>query len=342
MMSPTWHVIAAILYAAFAVYLYQPHLAGLLGWEWLLPFCAWAAALGGYMLSRRWVAGLLGALLAGLVYGFGPFVLGLARFHPVASLIAAGVPWLFVPAALLERKQGKGLSLPLWLLPFAAIALFLYLSARQPLFAASLPAQLHPVDLLGFIAPLALLGRSTVLLGVYHVPVAALVLGLVMIWKARRYGILVIMAMGLLLALGGSFLEAGNVAWLGVSPVLWLGIPMLWCAVLGGIGLHGLVEAGPADRKWILTATILLGILAIVALLLAAKCFQVFLGLGDGYGRLFLWAAEVYLIGAGATGLIFFLTRQNLRLHGLRWALLAAALGLDIVLSARYLVDAIR
>jgi hypothetical protein len=338
-MSVAWHFVAAALYAAFAVYLYQPHLADLMGWQWLLPINACAAALGGYMLSRRWAAGFLGSLLAGLVYGFGPFVLGLARFHPTASLLAAGVPWLFVPAAFLERKHGKGMGLPLWLLPFAAVALFSYLSARQPLFAASLPAQLGPVDLVGFIAPLALLGRSTVLLGIYHVPVAALVLGLAMIWKARRYGILVITAMGVLLAFSGSFLDIGKAAWLGASPVLWLSIPMLWCAVLSGIGLHGLVEAGPADRKWILTAAIVLGILAIIALLLAAKCFQVFLGLGNSYGRLFLQAAELYLVGAGATGLIFFLTRQNLRVHWLRWVILGAALGLDIFLSARYLVD---
>jgi hypothetical protein len=335
----TWHVVAAILYAAFAVYLYWPHFDGFTGWEWLLPGNACAAAFGGYILSRRWVAGFTGSLVAGLVYGFGPFLLGLGKFHPSASLLAAGVPWLFVPAAFLERKQGKWLGLPLWLLPFAVIALFFYLSAGRRLFAAPLQINVRPLDLAGFIAPLALIGRSTVLLGVYHVPVAALALGLAMIWKARRYGILLITASGLLLAFSRSFLDAGKVAWLGISPILWLSIPMVWCAVLSGIGLHGLIEAGPADKRWILTAAILLGILAIVTLLLAAKCSQVFLGLGDGDGRLFLQAAEVYFIGAVATGIIFFLTRQNLRLHWLRWTILCTALGIDIILSARYIVD---
>jgi hypothetical protein len=300
---------------------------------------AWAAAFGGYILSRRWVAGFTGSLLAGLVYGFGPFLLGLAKFHPASSLLAAGVPWLFAPAAVLERKRGKWLSLPLWLLPFGVIALFFYLSAGRRLFAAPLQAGVRPLDLAGFIAPLALVGRSSAVLGVYHVPIAALVLGLAMVWKARRYGILLIAAAGLVLAFSRSFLNAGSVAWLGVSPILWLSIPMLWCAVLSGIGLQGLIEAGPADRKWVLAAAVLLGLLATVALLLAATWFQAFLGLRDGDGRLLLETAEIYLVGAGATGLIYLFTRQNLRLHWLRWAIVCAALGLDIFLGATYVAD---
>jgi hypothetical protein len=44
-------------------------------------------------------------------------------------------------------------------------------------------------------------------------------------------------------------------------------------------------------------------------------------------------------VGAGATGLIYLFTRQNLRLHWLRWAILCAALGLDIFLGATYVAD---
>jgi hypothetical protein len=33
------------------------------------------------------------------------------------------------------------------------------------------------------------------------------------------------------------------------------------------------------------------------------------------------------------------MARQQLRLHWLRWALLAAALGIDIFLGARHIVD---
>jgi hypothetical protein len=334
-----WALVVAALYAAFAVYLYWPHLRDFTGWQWLLPVSAWGAAIGGYVLSRRWVAGCTGSLLAGLVYGFGPFLLGLAKFHPASSLLAMGVPWLFVPAAVLERKQGKWLSLPLWLLPFAVVALFFYLSAGRRLFAAPLQATIRPLDLAGFIAPLILIGRSPAVLGVYHVAVAALALGLAMIWKAHRYGILLIAAAGLVLAFSRSFLDSGSVAWLGISPILWLSIPMLWCAVLCGIGLQGLIEAGPADRRWVLAAALLLGILAIVALLLSAGGYKVFPGWGDGVDRLFLRAAEIYLVGAGAVGFIYLLTRQSLRLHWLRWAILCAALGTDIFLSATYVAD---
>lgn len=335
------HFVATFLYMTFAIYLYQPYFAAFGAWQWLLPVNACVAAIGGYALSRRWVAGFSGSFLAGAVYGFGPYFLGLAKFHAAAGLLAASIPWLFVPAALLERKRGKWLGMPLLLLPFVVILLFFYLSAGRRLFAAPLQVDVRPSDLAGFIAPLALVSRSTALLGLYHVPVAAFVLGLAMMWKAHRYVILAILPAGLLLAFSKSFVEPGRIAWVGVSPILWLSIPMAWCAVLSGIGLQGLIEAGFADKKWILAAVITLGILAIAALLLAADCFQIILGLGDGYGRLFVQAAQVYLVGAVATAIIFFMTRQKLRLHWLRWAILCTALGVDIFLGARYIVDKI-
>jgi len=333
------HIAAAALYTAFAIYLYQPQFGQFAGWQWLWPLNACLAAFGAHVLSRRWVAGFTGSLLAGLVYGFGPFLLGLAKVHASAGLLAACVPWLFVPAAALEKRLGKAVSTLLLLAPFAAIVLFFYFSARQRLFAAPLHADVRPTDLAGFIAPLALITRNTALLGLYHVPMAALVLGLAMMWKARRYSFFVILLAGFVLAFSKSFLHARQIEWLGVSPILWLSVPMTWCAVLAGIGLQGLIQAGYSDRKWILAAVITLGVLAIVALLLAAKCFQVFLGLGDGYARLFVEAAKIYLLGAVATGIIFLITHMKLRLHWLRWAILVTALGLDIFLGARYIVD---
>ncbi len=336
-----WPLLATALYVAFAVDLCWPHRAGLTGWRWLLPLNSCLAAVGAYVLSRRWVAGFAGSLLAGAVYGFGPFLLGLAKFHASAGLLAAAVPWLFVPAVILEKRRGKWLGLPLLLVPFLVILLSFYFCAGLRLFAAPLQVDVRGTDLVGFIAPLALIDRSTALLGLYHVPMAALVLGLVMVWKARRYSILLMLLTGFLLAFSKLFLGPERVAWLGVSPILWLSIPMTWCAVVSGIGMQGLIEAGMADKKWVLTAAITLGVLAIVALLLAAECFQIFLGLGAGYGRLFVQAAQTYLLGALAILAIFFMVHRNLRLHWLRWAILCAALGLDIFLGARYIADAI-
>ncbi len=334
-----WHFIAAALYAAFAIYLYQPRFAQFSGWQWLLPVNACVAALGAYVLSRRWVPGFAGTVLPGLVYGFGPFLLGLARVHPFAGLLAACVPWLFVPATLAEKRWGKAAGLTLLFVPFAAIVLFFRLSAARGLFAAPLHVDVRPSDLVGFIAPLALIDRSTALLGLYHVPMAALVLGIAMMAKAHRYSFFVLVLAGFVLAFSKSFLDTSQLAWLGVSPILWLSVPLTWCAALSGIGLHGLISAGYNDRKWILAAVITLGILAIVALLLAAKCFQVILGLADGYARLFVQAACVYLGGAVATGIIFWLTHMKLRVHWLRWAILCTALAADIFLGARYIVD---
>ena len=61
--------------------------------------------------------------------------------------------------------------------------------------------------------------------------------------------------------------------------------------------------------------------------------------MGNDCGRLFLQAALIYLIGAVATGIIFLLARQSLRVHWLRWAILCTALGIDIFLSATYIAD---
>jgi hypothetical protein len=338
-----WCVGVAGLYGVLAAYLYRPYFAGFTAWQWLLPVNACLAALGGCLLSRRWVAGFSGSVLAGAVYGFGPFLLGLGKYHPTAGLLAAAIPWLFLPAAFLKRKQDKWIATSLYLLPFVAILLFFYLLAHvlveHRLFAAPLQARMQPSDLAGFLAPLVLAKRGSVLVGLYHVPVAALVLGLVMMWKARRWSILAVMLIGFLLAFSPSFVGEGKVAWLSVSPILWLSIPLVWCAVLSGIGMQGLIEAGFADRKWVLTATIILGILAIVTLLLAVRYFQILFGLADGYARLFVEAAQMYLLGALATGILFFMVRQKLRAHWLRWAILCAALATDIFLGARHIVD---
>jgi len=339
-----WLLTAPALYGLFAIYLYQPHVDGFTGWQWLLPVNACVAALGGYLLSRRWVAGFTGSLLAGAVYGFAPFVLGLAKFHPSAGLLAAAVPWLFLPA-FLERTRGKWLATPMLLLPFLAILLFFRLLADvfvdYRLFAAPLAAQVRLSDLAGLLAPLVQAKRGAALVGLYHVPVAALVLGVVMMWKARRYSIFIVMLIGFLLAFSKSFIGADKIAWLGVSPILWLSIPLVWCAILSGIGLQGLLEAGFADRKWVMAAAVILCTLAIVTLSLAAGYFQALFGLTDGYTRLFVETARMYLLGAIATGIIFLMIRQKLRVRWLRWAILCAALGMDIILGARYVIDTV-
>ena len=335
-------VLGAVLYTAFAVYLDQPYVGGFSVWQWLLPANAIAAALGCFVLSRRWVVGFTGSFLAGAVYGFGPFLLALGKFHPIAGFLAATIPWLFMPAALLGPRRHKAVTVLLSLLPFAAVVLFFLLfrlDAEHRLFAAPIQAALQPTDLVAFVAPLVMVSRTAFLPSLYHITIAPLVLGIAMMIKARRYGVVGIIIAGFALTFCRSYLGAGPVAWLGVSPILWLSIPLVCLSVLSGIGLQGLIEAGASDRKWVLATAISLGVLAIVTLLLAAKYFQVALGLADGYARLFVQAAMMYLMGALATVIVFVMARQQIRLHWLRWAILATALGADIFLAARHIVD---
>jgi hypothetical protein len=86
--------VAAILYVAFAVYLYQPHFDTFQQWRWLVPLCALFGASGAYALSRRWVAGFAGSCLAGAVYGFGPFMLGLVKLCVGLLFGGAAVLWM--------------------------------------------------------------------------------------------------------------------------------------------------------------------------------------------------------------------------------------------------------
>ena len=336
-------VVAGVVYIIFAVHLYRPYFDGFTPGQWLLPASVFVATVGCFVLSRRWVVGFAGSFLAGLVYGFGPFVLSLARFHETAVLLAASIPWLFMPAAYLGRKRGGAVALLLSLLPFLAVVLFFRVSAGPDyrLFAAPIQAAPKPADLFGFVAPLVMATRTTTLPGLYHVPVAALVLGLAMMFRSRRYGILLILVCGFALAFCRSFLAPAQVAWLGISPILWLSIPLVCLSVLAGVGLQGLIEASYSDGKWVLIGAMVLGVLAITTLLLAAQYFQTAFGLGHGYARLFVEAAKMHLIAAIAMMVIFTMTRQKLRLPSVRWLILYAVIAIDVLLSAQYIVDKI-
>jgi len=328
-------IAAGVIYGAFAVYLYCPYFRGpeAVRIEDLFVFNVCAASLGCFVLSRRWLAGFWESLFAGAVYGFSPFVLWLGKFHPSAGLLAATVPWLFCPAAYGPRGRFRWLRWILALLPFLAIVLFFTVSAHFRLFAVPVESRLQLSDLGGLIAPLAMAKRGEMLIGFYHVPVASLVMGFSMLFAARRLGVMIVLASGVVLALSRPFLQ--------VSPVMWLTIPVLCCSVIIGAGMQGLISAGSADKGWVLTSAVTLGVLAIVTLLLATKYFQVFASLADGYARVFLESATMYIVGAVTAAIIFFSVRSNLRLAAVRLVLLALAMAVDIFLGARFIIDRI-
>jgi len=324
---------AAVVYIGFAVYLYLPHFKNFDSPQYLLVVSVCLAGLGCYVLSRRWVSSFWGSLFAGAIYGFGPFTLSLAKFHPTAGLLAAGIPWLFCPTVFGPKAKWRWLRIPLSALPALIILLFFQVSSHYRAFVVPIQARLHLVDLLGLLAPLAAAQQSVTLVGFYHVPIAALVMGFSMLFAARRFGVLIIFCLGTILASCQSLL--------GVSPIIWLSFPVLCCSVIIGAGLQGLCSAGFADRKWILASSVFMAGLSIVMLLLATKFFQTFAGIGDKYARLFLAAAKMYIVGTIALAIIFFMARAKLRIVALRLITLCSALAVDIFLAARFIVDRI-
>lgn len=324
---------SAVIYAGFAVYLYQPHFKKSGPLQYLVVVNICLAALGCFLLSRRWIASFWGSFFAGAVYGFGPFGLGLSVYHPTIGLLLAGIPWLFCPASLCSKTKWRWVSVPLSALPFLAIVLAFQVSAHYRLFPIPIHTKLHLAGLTGLFAPLVTLERAMPLIGFYHVPIAALLPGFAMLLKARRFGIMVIFAIGTIPAFCGPFLN--------VSPIIWLIIPVLCCSVVIGVGMQGVVSAGYTDRKWVLITAVIMSALAIIALLLATKYYDIFAGLGAKYARLFMQTAKMYILGAIAVSVIFFMARAKLRHTFLRWVILCSATAADIFLGARFIVDRI-
>jgi len=319
---------SAGIYACLALCLYLPHLKKFAPLQYLVVVNICLAALGCFILSRRWVASFIGSFFAGAIYGFGPLGLWLSGYHPTASLLAAAIPWLFCPAALCSKRKWW-ISAPLSALPFIAIVLAFQVAAHYRLFPIPIHTRLHLADLTGLLAPLVAAERTMPLVGFYHVPIAALVLGLAMLIKARRLGLMVIFAVGTILAFFGPFFN--------ISPILWLTIPVLCCSVVIGEGLQGFALAGYADRKWLLITTTIMAALAITVLLLATKYNSIFAGLGTKYARLLAQTAKLYLLGAIATGIIFFMARAKLRLAPLRLIILSSAMMVDILFCTSFI-----
>jgi hypothetical protein len=322
------HAAAAGIYAGLALFLYQPHFKKFDSLQYVVVISTYTAALGCFVLSRRWVGSFTGSFFAGAVYGFGPFSLWLSGYHPTVSLLVAAIPWLLCPAAWCSKKKWW-IGIPLSALPFMAILLAFQIAAHYRLFPIPIHTRLRAADLAGLFAPLVSLERSMPLVGFYHVSMAALMIGLSMLLKAHRFGILLILAAGVILAFFGPFFN--------ISPILWLTIPFLCCSVVIGAGLQGLALAGFADRKWLLIITGIIATLAITALLLATKYHNVFAGFGTKYANLLTQTAKMYLLGAIATGIIFFMARAKLRLATLRWLILSLAMAADILYCASFI-----
>ncbi len=322
---------AAILYVAFAVYLYQPYFKQFDRLQYLLVVNICLGSLGCFVLSRRWVASFCGSFLAGAVYGFGPFSLGLACYHPTAGLLTASIPWLFLPAAFGPKARWRWLRIPLCALPFLAIVLFFQAAVYFKLFIIPVQVRLGLADMAGLLAPLVAAERGTTLIGFYHVPVAALFMGFSMLLAAKRFAVLAILCVGTVLSFCPAFLN--------VSPTIWLALAVLCCCVIIGEGMHGLVLASHTDRKWVLVAAMTMGVCSIATLLLATKYFEMFAGLGTKYAKLLVTTATMYILGTIAVAIVYFTACAKLRLNWLRLVILCSAMAIDVFLGARFIID---
>ncbi len=320
-------VIAVFLYVVLAAYLFGPYVSG----RWLSTFLyglhSVAGALGCYVVSRRWIASFGGSLFSGALYGFGPFLLSFSAYHPVAGLPAALLPWMFCPAVYYHARQNKTplqriLSILLAVLPFVAVAAFFGISADAKAYPMPVQIRAGLEHVSGVVMPL--MGEARFSLSVYHVGLAALTLGIMMYVIVRRISVLVIVGVSVLLSLAGPVFE--------VPPVFWLAVPMLYAAVLTGMGMQGLAWAGASDRRWLYACTAVVGVLAVV--LLALFAFQ-------GRGQEYRVTGLLYAVGAVMTGCIVFLARSGLRWNLFRWILLCGGVGIDIIYSSRYVVDGI-
>ena len=321
---------AALLYAAFATFLFWPDSRI----DYVFIFSTTTAAIGTCLLSRRWIADQIGAFFAGALYGFGPFFISLVRFHWSVNILAAMIPWLFLPSVFAPAPAGRKLlilKIALCFLPFLAIIIFFQLSSRFRLYAVPIDVMLRPIDLTSFIWPLAAAEDELNPVGLYHIAAPLFFIGLLVMLKARRYKVMAVLLIGIILAFCPSFFQ--------ISPIIWFAIPSLGFAILAGEGFGGLVLAGFVGRFWVLAAAFLSVLCSIIAFIFTAgfqgKIFS------EDFKALFAYSGRFHLLAALICVVIFFMAKDQLRLNIVRSLLISAALCIDIFLCAGYLAGSL-
>ena len=330
-------VAACVIYIAVCLYLYHPYLPGPEPDRYIIIMVnSVVGAVGCFVLSRRWIGTFLGSLFAGVVYGFSPLAFGLASYHPLAGVPLAFLPWLFCPAAFwrkyairynrrvpASRFGGTAITTALCLIPFLAVIIYFLLCSNQPISVFPIPLEkLHLTNLAGLIAPLAMKPHDFVL-SVYHVPLPACLMGLCMAIASKRTGIMVIAGCAIVLAFSKPLFGQ-------VPSVVWALIPMLVASILVGLGMEAFAWAGTADRQWVLFCAAATAVIAGGCLYLTAT-----------KGPLYRPAAVMHTLAIVMVCIVYFMERARLRLHALRWTLLSAAMGIDILLCSRYIIDSI-
>ncbi len=317
---------AVIFYTVFAIVLFYPHQHSLISYKRLFPMETIIASAGVFILCRRWVLSFFASLAGGAVYGFGTYACSLLCFHPFAGLVYAMLPWTFVPAVFfyrwtsLDRVNTKIIS---GLLVFLSVLFILaaYNYATK-IYFYPIPAQTHltPRALLGVIDPIGV-KLDIFAPGFYHVCIAGLVMGMAVLIKTRRIGIIVLFIITLLAAFYRPVLN--------VPPVVWMSIPVLICSVLIASGLETIILAGAGDSKW------LVGTVGILLLLSVADVFI------THQNSVIPLSAMLYGVSAVSVILVYFIVGSNLSWHLLRMFILYAAVFMDIFISTQHNINLI-
>lgn len=328
-------ILAAALYTALALYLLWPYLPRLTPVQYILPLNFVLAALGCFILSKRWISSFSASLFAGALYAFSPFALSFAAYHPAATIPLAILPWLFCPAAYWQRwpalefltshsskkrtsKRHTNIlatitTFILSILPLAIIVLFFILAS--PL-ARFYPLALIELKLQNFTAlaiPLAVKSHEFPF-SFYHIPNIALLMGIFVYLAGLRITTLLLFLITLCLAFADPILST--------PPVIWALTPTLFGAILIGLGLQALCWAAKPDTKWLLAAAITAAVLALASYL-------------AGYPH----AAAMHALASLLATVIICIANSKMRLHPLRWILIYTLITADILISAAAIID---
>ncbi len=322
---------AVAIYFVTAIYLYHPYIQQFRPIQFVIPANCLIAAMGCFVLSRRWVNSFWACLYAGAIYGFCPFSLSFGAYHPLAGTVAAMMPWLFYPvvyfrAGLRKTVVEKVISIALALFPFAAVVLFFVVLRFRGGFPLPVSARMEIANISALVMPLTTDGHEFVI-SVYHVGIIVSLMGLLMRAMIHQVGISVVVGVGVALAF--------SVPVFVVSPAVWGAIPMLYLSIVAGLGMQAMAWSGRAEAKWLLLSVA--AAMVVAGVLFMVSVFMV--GVGGDETMIVRETSKMYLLAAVMVGCMFFVTRAGVQNRALRWAILCVGLGIDILLSARYFVD---
>jgi hypothetical protein len=320
-------IAAVVIYIAFAIYLYLPHLNHFSPYRPLLIPAAVVAAAGTYLLSTRWISSPIASFFAGLLYAFGPFTLGFALYHPAASLLVAVLPFALLPAAFWPHKPFRLAPLvtaALATLPFITIFAFFTIAAQYGFFPIPHNQKLCLTPYVGLLTPLILKPLHFPYPGFYHIAIAPLIFGMFLFFRIHRIGAIAFCVVGIALACYAAIGET--------TPIVWALLPTLCFSIVAALGLEGLVIASAADRDSLANCAVCMAAVAAASAIVAFNA-------ATGMDTLFFRAAAWYTAAAFAVYLILLLATKERRARIFRWSLLSLLLAVDIFLAARTIID---